>query len=279
VSTQGIGDLSHERIQAELHTARFGRSLELKASTGSTNDDARAAALAGAPDGHVIVADAQRSGRGARGRTWVSPGGVDLYVSVLAALPVPLEQLPPLTLAAGLAVADTCDAFLPNHHGRAPGPSGATPPGALRAQVKWPNDVWIDGRKCAGILVESSSQGERSLPVVIGIGVNVNRREFPDGLDTEPTSLLLSRGEPTSRSEVLALMLDNLERWVDRFVAMGPAPIVEALQARLALRNELARVDDVEGVVEAVAPSGALRLRTPAGVTEVLSGTLRPLRR
>jgi BirA family biotin operon repressor/biotin-[acetyl-CoA-carboxylase] ligase len=261
VSTDVIGDLAYARIQAELHTARFGRSLELKASTGSTNDDARAAALAGAPDGHVIVADAQSAGRGARGRTWVSPAGVDLYVSVLAALPVPLEQLPPLTLAAGLAVADTCDAFLP---------------AALRAQVKWPNDVWIDRRKCAGILVESSSQGERSLPVVIGIGVNVNRREFPEGLDTEPTSLLLSRGQPTSRSEVLALLLDHLERWVDRFVALGPAPIVEALEARLALRNELARVDDVEGVVEAVAPSGAQRLRTPSGVKEVLSGTLRP---
>jgi BirA family biotin operon repressor/biotin-[acetyl-CoA-carboxylase] ligase len=258
-----IGDLSQERIQAALHTARFGRSLTLLASTGSTNDDARAAALAGAPDGHVIVADTQTAGRGARGRTWVSPGGLDLYVSVLATLPVPLEQLPPLTLAVGLAVADTCDAFLP---------------AALRARVKWPNDVWIDGKKCAGILVESSSQGERSLPVVIGIGLNVNRRDFPGGLDTEPTSLCLSRGEPSSRSEVLALLLDHLERWVDRFVALGPAPIVEALEARLALRNERARVDDVEGVVEAVAPSGGLRLRTASGVVEVLAGTLRPLR-
>src|SRR5687767_11429013 len=110
---EASGDLSSERVQAQLHTARFGRSLVLLPSTGSTNDDARAAALAGAPDGHTIVADTQTQGRGARGRSWLSPPGVDLYVSVLAQLPVPLERLPPLTLAAGLAVADTCAAFLP----------------------------------------------------------------------------------------------------------------------------------------------------------------------
>jgi BirA family biotin operon repressor/biotin-[acetyl-CoA-carboxylase] ligase len=266
---QQLGDLSRERIQAQLHTARFGRSLALLENTGSTNDDARAAALAGAADGHTLVADAQTRGRGAHGRSWVSPPGVDLYVSVLAQLAVPLERLPPLTLAVGLAVADTCDAFLAGQ----PGAASAPP---VRAHVKWPNDVWIERRKCAGVLVEGHSQGGRSLPVVIGIGLNVNRREFPAGLDNEPTSLLLARGEPASRSDVLALLLDNLERWVDRFVALGPAPMVEALDARLALRNERVRVDDLEGVVEGVAASGALRLRTAGGVLDVLSGTLRP---
>jgi BirA family transcriptional regulator, biotin operon repressor / biotin---[acetyl-CoA-carboxylase] ligase len=260
---RAFGDLSREQVLAHLGTARFGRSLVLEASTESTNDDARKAALSGVPDGHVIVADMQTRGRGSRGRSWVSPAGLDLYVSIVAHVPLPLEQLPPLTLALGLAVADTLDGFLPE------GP---------RARVKWPNDVWLEEQKCAGILVESASQGEHTLPLVLGIGLNVNRREFPEGLDSQPTSLALARGADVSRSQVLASLLDHAERWVDRFVSLGPAPVIAALEARLALRGCLVSCDELHGVVEGVAPSGALRLRSAAGVREVLSGTLRPLR-
>jgi BirA family biotin operon repressor/biotin-[acetyl-CoA-carboxylase] ligase len=250
-------------VQQKLTTARYGRSLELKESTASTNDDARAASLAGAPDGHVVVADAQTRGRGAHGRTWVSPAGQDLYVSIVAHVPVALDQLPPLTLAVGLSVADTLDPYLP--------------PG-LRAQVKWPNDVWLDRKKCAGILVEGASQGDRTLPVIIGIGLNVNRHEFPEGLDTEPASLAMFVGE-TARAEVLASLLGHVEAWVDRFVAHGPGPVVESLNARLAMRGEPVRCDDVQGVVDAVQLSGALLLRTESGPRELFAGTLRPLRR
>lgn len=258
-----FGDLSVELVREQLKTSRYGRSLELKESTASTNDDARAAASAGAPDGHVVVADTQTRGRGAHGRTWISPPGKDLYLSIVAHVPVALEQLPCLTLAVGLAVADTVDPYLP--------------PG-LRAQVKWPNDVWLDRKKCAGILVEGASQGDRTLPVVIGIGLNVNRHEFPEGLDTEPASLATFVGE-TPRAEVLACLLENVETWVDRFVSLGSAPVVESLNARLALRGEPVWVDDLKGVVDAVQLSGALLLRTDAGPRELFAGTLRPLRR
>jgi BirA family biotin operon repressor/biotin-[acetyl-CoA-carboxylase] ligase len=256
-------DLSLELVQTALKTARFGRSLELKASTESTNDDARKASLAGAVDGHVIVADMQTRGRGARGRAWISPPGSDLYFSILADVPVRSEQLPPLTLAVGLAVSDALDAFLPEN---------------TRSQVKWPNDVWIDRKKCAGILIEASSQGERILPLVIGIGVNVKRTDFPGGLDTDPTSLALSGGRSSSRAELLAALLAHVERWVDRFIAEGTAPVVAALEQRLAMRGESASCDEVEGTVEGVAASGALRMRTRQGTVDVLAGTLRPLR-
>ncbi len=255
--------LTTERVQEHLRSTRYGRSLKLVDETGSTNDDARAAALAGASDGHTIVAESQTKGRGSRGRSWVSPAGKDLYLSVVAHVPLTLGQLPPLTLAVGLAVAEAGEAFLATGH---------------RASVKWPNDVWIDRRKCAGILVESVSFGQSTQPVVIGIGLNVNRKAFPEGLDTQPTSLALAGqlADELDRTLVLACLLEHLEHWVDRFVTYGAAPVVRALEQRLALRGERARCDEFTGVVSGVSPEGALLLKTDQGMRTVVSGTLRP---
>lgn len=254
-------DLTREGVSALLTTARLGRSLVTCAETGSTNDDARAASTAGAVDGHTIVADAQTAGRGSRGRSWSSPRGTDLYVSVVARLPLPLSSLPPLTLAVGLAVAEAVESFLP---------------AARQPLVKWPNDVWVDRKKLAGVLVEGASIGERSEPVVIGVGINVNRRDFPADLAHPASSLALLAGTSVDRTAVLAALLNRLEPWLDRFVAEGPTPLVSALHARLALAGERARCDEHVGIVEGVAPTGALRLRTAQGEIACVSGTLRP---
>ncbi len=276
-----LGDLSEVRVQSLLNTTRYGRSLEVLASTGSTNDDAKRAAQNGAPDGHTIVADTQEAGRGSRGRQWSSPPGQDLYVSIVARVPVVLAQLPPLTLAVGLALADTVDATL----------------GAGRSRVKWPNDVWVDEQKIAGILIEGTSTGHHLESVVIGIGLNVNRTVFPDGLDTPATSLLLCGGakrpsQPSghyglnapnqpvaglNRSEALATLLGAVERWVDRFVAHGVDPIVNALDQRLALRDERVRCDDRVGTLTGVSRTGALRLRTEHGFEDIFSGRIERL--
>ena len=267
-----VSDLTLARVQSLLATTRYGRSLEVLERTGSTNDDAKERASRGAVDGHTIVADAQDAGRGSRGRSWVSPPGEDLYVSIVARVPVALAQLPPLTLAVGLAVADTVDASL----------------GATRARVKWPNDVWVDERKIAGILIEGASTGHHLESVVIGIGLNVNRRAFPDGLDTPPTSLALSGGAHDAsqqsgeghlvrridRNQVLATLLGAVERWVDRFVAHGVDPIVNALDQRLALRNERVSCDGRFGILTGVSRTGALRLRTDHGLEDLFSGRI-----
>jgi BirA family biotin operon repressor/biotin-[acetyl-CoA-carboxylase] ligase len=271
------GDLTAERVAERLTTERYGRSLELRDETGSTNDDARSAALAGAPDGHLVVAESQRQGRGSRGRRWISPGGQDLYFSLLVRLPLSIERLPPLTLAVGLAVAESAEAFLP--------------PG-LGVQVKWPNDVWIARRKLAGILVESASSScsraptqEALQPVVIGVGINVRRRDFPDDLDTPPTSLALAAGERAAeparepdldRAPILARVLSGLEHWVERYVHEGLDPVAQALAPRLALRGELARCDECVGTVLGISREGALLLQTDQGVRGMLAGTLRP---
>jgi BirA family biotin operon repressor/biotin-[acetyl-CoA-carboxylase] ligase len=259
------GDLTPERIQAQLHTQRYGRSLELLAETGSSNDDARRAALAGVPDGHLLVSESQSQGRGSRGRSWSSPPGQDLYLSLVARVPLVISELPPLTLAVGLAVAETAEAFLP---------------AGTRAQVKWPNDVWLERRKLAGILVESASTQEALQPVVIGIGLNVNRRSFPSDLDTPGVSLALARGgesEPLERAPLLASLLGRLEHWVDRFVQEGPGPVARALEPRLALLNEPARCDETTGIVTGITAEGALLLRTEQGTRSLFAGTLRPL--
>jgi len=152
-----------EGLASRLTTRVYGRSLEVLAETGSTNDDARTAAERGAPRGHVIVADAQRSGRGARGAVWSSPPGTDLYLSIVERLELAPRDVATLTLAVGLGVRDACATLL-GAHGAAPA-----------VTVKWPNDVRVGDRKCAGVLVESSSMGEQLGPIVIGIGLDVNR--------------------------------------------------------------------------------------------------------
>jgi BirA family biotin operon repressor/biotin-[acetyl-CoA-carboxylase] ligase len=250
-------------LAALLRTGRYGRSLVSLAETGSTNDEARAAALGGAPSGHVVSAERQLRGRGSSGRSWSSPAGLDLFVSIVDRLPIALAQLPPLTLAVGLGVAHAVDALLGT---------------ALRAQVKWPNDVLLRGKKCAGILVEASTSGTTVESLVIGIGLNVNRLEFEPELRDIATSLRAERPGQVEldRAQALAELLAAVETQVDRFAAIGPAAIVSDLGQRLSLIGQPARCGEVDGVVVGVSPAGALLMRTQTGVRELHAGRLLP---
>jgi BirA family transcriptional regulator, biotin operon repressor / biotin---[acetyl-CoA-carboxylase] ligase len=240
---------------------RYGRSHRALEVTESTNDDARRDALAGAPNGHVVTAEAQTRGRGSNGRSWSSPPGQDLFVSIVDRPKLPLVHLPPLTLAVGLGVARAVETLLE---------------GRFRSEVKWPNDVWLAGKKCAGVLVESSTSGAAIDYVVIGIGLNVNRLEFDLELREIATSLRACTPEagPFDRKQVLAVLLDSVEREVDRYVAVGPAAIVQDLEPRLALLGRRARCGDVQGIVAGVSATGALRMHTERGVLELHSGRL-----
>jgi BirA family biotin operon repressor/biotin-[acetyl-CoA-carboxylase] ligase len=255
-----------QTVRARLSTGRYGRSLTWLAETASTNDDAREAARAGAPNGHTVVADQQLKGRGSNGRAWSSPPGEDLYLSIVDRPALALGQLPPLTLAVGLGVANTVDTWLGTER---------------RSQVKWPNDVWIDGRKCAGVLVEASTCSEAVESVVIGIGLNVNRTRFPDALAGLATSLRIERGAGPvlDRAAVLIELLAQVEREVDRWVREGPSVVTRALAPRLALLGRRARCGEIEGVVEGLSANGALRMQTPNGVQELYAGRLTALPR
>lgn len=251
--------LSHGLILGALNTSRIGRSLTVLDETGSTNDDARAALLNNAPNGLTVVADHQQRGRGSRGREWQSPAGTDLYLSIVDRPGVAAAVLPILTLAVGLAVADTIDQFL-----------GAPE----RVAIKWPNDVWIDGKKVSGILIEAVATGAVIDGVVIGIGLNVNRTSWPQDLEGLATSLRQALERPVERNGVLAALLGHVERRVDAFVTLGPQHIVEQVLNRLALRGQRVVCDGTEGILVGIAPSGALLIGTPHGTTEVIAGTL-----
>jgi BirA family biotin operon repressor/biotin-[acetyl-CoA-carboxylase] ligase len=254
-------ELDASRVEPHLLTQRYGRSLRALDETGSTNDEARADATSGAASGHVVLADLQTSGRGSNGRVWSSPRGLDLFVSIVDRPALSLPELPPLTLAVGLGVAEAVEQVL-----EAPG----------ACQVKWPNDVWLHRKKCAGILVETSASGTTVESVVIGIGLNVNRVDFGEELRDIATSLRATQPDraPFDRALVLARLLFAVEQQVDRFVAEGAASIVRSLEPRLAMIGERAQCGDVEGVVAGVSPSGALLMRTEQGLTEVHAGRL-----
>jgi BirA family biotin operon repressor/biotin-[acetyl-CoA-carboxylase] ligase len=248
--------VNEDELESRLETARYGRSRELLEETRSTNDDARARAEEGAPDGHLIVALRQSGGRGSHGRRWVSPPG-GLYFSLVLRPRLTARALPTLTLAAGLAVAEAVE---------------RSAPAAAPAQIKWPNDVILSRRKCAGILVESATTANTLDHAVVGIGINVGRVELGDELREIATSV-----PEVSREALLADVLSLLETRVASLQSGGPEALVGALESRLAHRGKRVRVGDVVGLVEGISPSGALRISTDAGVVEVVAGSLEAL--
>jgi BirA family transcriptional regulator, biotin operon repressor / biotin---[acetyl-CoA-carboxylase] ligase len=205
-------------------------------TTDSTNARARELAAAGAPHGTLVTADEQTAGRGRQGRTWVAAPGDALLMSVV------LRRIEPIVpLAAAVAVAD------------------AVGPGA---RIKWPNDIWIDGRKVSGILLEGRPQEGWA---VLGIGVNVRTREFPEELREIATSLALE-GADTTREGLLAALAERLDRWI-------AAPADEVLTAwgvRDALRGRRIRWGGGAGTAAGVDENGALLVDLGDGATTAL---------
>ena len=200
--------------------------LHLRA-TGSTNDRARALAVAGAPHGTLVTAGEQRSGRGRQGRTWSAPAGQALLMSLVVRGPHDL-----LPLRAAVAVADVC---------------------GERAAIKWPNDVLLDGRKVAGILVEGRSQEGW---MVLGIGLNVALRpdDFPPEL--RDTAATLGR-DPAQVEPALHELLCALHVWL----AVPHDEVVTAFRARDALAGREVSWADGSGVAEGIDGDGRLLVR------------------
>ncbi|MEQ1506844.1 MAG: biotin--[acetyl-CoA-carboxylase] ligase [Myxococcota bacterium] len=218
------------------------------AITGSTNDDARALANAGAPHGDAVLADVQTAGRGRLGRTWVAPPGVNLTLSVVLRPRVAAARVPLVCLAAAVAVAEAC------------GPGWA---------IKWPNDV-VDGagRKLAGILAEAEWDGGRPSYVIVGIGVNV--AASPDGVGAVA---LVDHGPTPSRDVLAVEVVHRLVAWVDRLSDDGPAALLDAWRGRAATLGRRVQVGDVEGIAVDIDGEGALLVSGDDGVVRrVLAG-------
>ncbi len=227
----------------------------------STNDVAAQLAEQGADEGCVVVAEAQSAGRGRHGRAWLSPAGAGLYVS--AVLRPRADVVPLVTIAAGVGIAE--------------GIKAAT---GLDPTLKWPNDVFVGGRKLAGILAEAGSSATGVPHVVVGFGINVLPAAFPPEVASRATSLEGELGRPIDSHLLLGACLDGLAiRYADLRSARA-ASVADAWRARAAtmLRRQVEwHLGDTfaRGVAESIDDTGALLVRTEAGVVRVISGNVR----
>lgn len=227
-----------------------GFRLDFREVTGSTNDDVREAVRRGERSGLVVVAGRQDSGRGRRGAVWVCPPGEGLAFSVLLRPSEPKALWPRLSLAAGLAVAEGLDQY------------------GVSAEVKWPNDVWIAGRKIAGILVEAGDDF-----VVVGIGINVSVTDFPEILRSSATSLAMESGTSHDLPDVLGAVLSRLQVW-EREIGSGFEDLLERFRERCALTGSRIRLTCADGPLvgeaQGIGPGGELLVKTTSGLRQIV---------
>ena len=241
--------LSH----ASARLGRFGRQILFYEAVPSTNDVAAALAEGGAPEGAVVLGEAQSAGRGRLGRTWESPAGAGIYVSTILRPDPGVMSL--VTIAAGVALAQGIEAV-----------SG------LRPDLKWPNDVLIKDCKVAGILAEATLRY-----VVLGFGINVLPAAYPPEIGARATSLQRELGRPVNRGTLLAECLGSFaERYADLREGRRDA-VVDAWRDRGAASfNRRVRWNaegtQAEGVADDIGADGALRVRTTEGTISVISG-------
>ena len=224
----------------------------------STNDVAGMLADRGAPEGTVVVANAQSAGRGRHGRVWVSPPSAGLYVSALLR---PVTEVPLLTIAAGVAIAE--------------GIQSAT---GLAVDLKWPNDAFVRGRKVAGILAEANSSA-RGPHVIVGCGINIMPAAYPPEVAVRATSLEGELSRVVDRGLLFVECLVSLSKWYEDLQHGRQAEVVDAWRRRAtATLGRRVRGDIggsmVEGVAEALDNTGALVVRTNTGLTRVTAGEL-----
>jgi BirA family biotin operon repressor/biotin-[acetyl-CoA-carboxylase] ligase len=255
-------DFDPAQIAAELarREVALGHPLTFARVTESTNDDAKRAAQAGAPAGAAFVADEQTRGRGRLGRSWHSPPGENLYASFVLRPALDPKIVPLVTLAAGLAVADAVAPLVPR----------------VKVALKWPNDVWLDGRKVAGILSEAHLGSRASDWIVVGIGINVRAHSFPPEIASLATSLALAGAGDVDRSALFIELSSTLSHRLDS-LRKGDAPaVIEAFVARDALAGRAITVDGSPATALGITRDGALRIRRPDGSeTTCLAGEVR----
>jgi BirA family transcriptional regulator, biotin operon repressor / biotin---[acetyl-CoA-carboxylase] ligase len=243
----------------------FGREIHHYYKIGSTNNEAMSSASAGAPEGSVFVAEEQTAGRGRGAHQWESAASAGIYCSVVLRPALPPAEALILSLAAGLAV----HAAVQQIDSR------------IMPDLKWPNDLLIEGKKFCGILTEMNAEATRVRYIVVGIGINVNQAGFPADLRETATSLRLASGTEWSRVDLCAALLKSLDREYRDLLQKPDARelILKRFQEQSSsARGRQVRVEEnggFEGVTEGLDPRGFLQVRAAEGLRTVLSGTVR----
>jgi BirA family transcriptional regulator, biotin operon repressor / biotin---[acetyl-CoA-carboxylase] ligase len=269
--TRNFDPLTPSLLSLRLGNTIFGDERNIRHFTeiGSTNTTAMQAAVQGAAEGSVFIAEAQLGGRGRGGHNWHSEAGSGIYVSVILRPRLEPSAALGLSLITGIAVHDavklTCD---------------------TAADLRWPNDVLLSGKKVAGILTETSADMRQRHHAVVGIGINVNQSAFPPDLAVHATSLRIETGREWPRIAIVVALLESLDRQY-RALQSDPVAAQEQIIAAFEERSSFARgamvtVHDREesatqyvGKTLGLDERGFLRVQTAEGVRTVLSGGIR----
>ena len=245
-------------IQGKLGESEIGHDIIHHFRTNSTNTAALNLAQKGAAHGTVVVAEEQTAGRGRLGRTWYSEKSSGIYVSVILRPPFSPSAAPILTLTAGIATQHALSTIT-----------------GLGVDIRWPNDLLVNGRKVAGILTEMNAELGRLHAVVLGIGINVNHSEMPPELKPAATSLRIESQRSWSRVQIFIALLRELERYYRMLIEKGSAAIADRWAAASTYANGK-RIRIVTAEAESLAttigldPSGALWVRYDDGREEAL---------
>jgi len=261
---RGIGR-DYEKLEEEI-AARgiaIGKPIELLEEIDSTNDAAKRAAKRDALHGALFVAESQSRGRGRQGRAWIGARGESILASVLLRVKCDARDLPPISLAVGLAARDAVARAIDS---------------SARAEIKWPNDVLVAGKKVAGVLVEAVLTGARVDAVIVGVGINVHQRDFPDEIAARATSIALfardgSHGAP-DRARVLVDLLEGIDRDVALVASRGLGLVHARFVAADALRGKRVTSEDgTRGEAIGIDLDGALRVKRDDGtIVRLVSG-------
>ncbi len=258
---------SKEHIEGQLHTRWAARNLVYKDVTGSTNDDAKKLGEDGAPHGTLVVTDNQVSGRGTKGRSWKTPSGSNIAMSLLVRPVAPTNRIPMLTLIMGLSIAEGIERTLKESGGKDDFYTG----------IKWPNDIVISGKKICGILTELHMNDDNLVDnVVIGVGINVSMQDFPDEIREIAGSILSETGIKVDRGSVVANCMKCFEDNYDKYNKTFDLSLLkEQYEKRLINKGKQVRIMNPKGEYEALAQGitkdGALVVTLADGSDKVIN--------
>lgn len=253
--------LSEDEIKKNLKTRWMAREVHYYEECDSTNVRAAQGAKEGAKDGALYVAEYQMAGRGRRGRSWESRQGGNILMSLMLRPNLEPTKAPMLTLVMAYSIAKALKKME-----------------EFAVQIKWPNDLILNGKKICGILTEMSAEVGHIHHVVIGIGVNVNIDTFAEELQDKATSLLLETGSAVNRAKLVAAIMEQFEEDYEKFLqAEDLSPFVAEYNAMLVNQGRVVRVlapgNEYDGVAHGITPMGDLLVERMDGeVVEVFAG-------
>ncbi len=247
-----------DEVKQGLKTSIIGREIRLHPEVGSTNTLAMEMAQQGAAEGAVVVAEKQTGGKGRLGRTWISPNG-NLYLSVILRPNIPTHKAPLVTLMGAVAVVSAIRKHL-----------------TIQAGIKWPNDIFISGKKAGGLLTEMSAEPDRVRYIVLGIGIDANMdlKELPAEIRPISTTLSAETGEKINRTRMLRMILSELDRWYQTFLKNEASVLNEWAEFNVTLGNRVAVSglnETLEGQAQGLDNEGRLILKLDDGTLRVVA--------